>query len=340
MKKRIIFIIFITLFVFLGIYLGNLLNLNESKIFKLESCGDGTFYNTCSLNKPYYCFGGVLIEKASICGCTEFFDDKSGESCTSDLNSGKKIIDLKYNLNGHENSISFLEYKEVSDYVSNLSRSINYETGEKFSRADFKLQEINEDVQREFLIPLVVEIQNKADNKEDQARIAISIVQNIPYSFSDKFIDFKGANISYSRYPYEVLYNFQGICEEKTALLAFLLRELDYGLVIFYYPKENHEALGIKCPVEYSLNNTGYCFVETTSPAIISDDKEYYKDSGYLLDGFEIYLISDGISLPENMYEYNDANNFAKLNKIIKEKGRLNFFRSKKYDEIKARYGL
>lgn len=30
---------------------------------KFQTCGDGTFYGTCSLEKPYYCSNGILMEK-------------------------------------------------------------------------------------------------------------------------------------------------------------------------------------------------------------------------------------------------------------------------------------
>jgi len=33
------------------------------------TCSDGTSYNQCSTNKPYYCNNGSLIERASQCGC-------------------------------------------------------------------------------------------------------------------------------------------------------------------------------------------------------------------------------------------------------------------------------
>jgi hypothetical protein len=32
-------------------------------------CSDGTFYNQCSKNKPYYCYNGQLSKNAYTCGC-------------------------------------------------------------------------------------------------------------------------------------------------------------------------------------------------------------------------------------------------------------------------------
>ena len=59
-------LVLLLVFFFRG-FIGDLFVGNE----ELEVCGDGSFYNTCSLNKPYYCEEGILIEKASICGCLE-----------------------------------------------------------------------------------------------------------------------------------------------------------------------------------------------------------------------------------------------------------------------------
>ncbi len=35
----------------------------------VQKCSDGTLYNQCSTNKPFYCENGNLIDKCSICGC-------------------------------------------------------------------------------------------------------------------------------------------------------------------------------------------------------------------------------------------------------------------------------
>ena len=40
--------------------------------------------------------------------------------------------------------------------------------------------------------------------------------------------------------------------------------------------QENHESVGIRCPLEESYKESGYCFIETTAPAIISDDSIEY----------------------------------------------------------------
>ena len=308
---------------------------NPASQEKLQTCGDGTSYNICSITKPYYCVNGSLIEKASVCGCLESME-RIGDSCITDLQTEPKSLALKYIFDGEEKTFNFTVYRGLADHLSVLPQGISYASGEKPLRADFTFKKINEEEQRKLLLPLVIEIQNLAPNdKVEQARIAISLVQNIQYGFSDKTDSFFGNKVNYSRYPYEVLYESQGICGEKSELLAFLLRKIGYGVVLFYNQKENHESLGIKCPVEESYRETGYCFVETTGPSIITDDSIEYV-GGITLDSEpEIIFISDGESLPENIQEYKDAETMKKI-----RQGKFVLFASSKLKDLKERYGL
>jgi len=273
---------------------------------KLNTCGDGTFYETCSITKPYYCKQGYLIEKISVCGCSES-SERLGDSCVTHLQEEPKNLFLKYILDGEEKELKFTVYKGLSDYLSVLPRAISYTNEEKPRRADFAFKKINEAEQRELLLPLVIKIQNLTNDKEEQARIAISLVQNIRYGSANKTDSFLGNQVNYSRYPYEVLYDVLGTCEEKSELLAFLLREIGYGVVLFYNQEANHEFLGIKCPIEESYRETGYCFVETTGPSIITDDSLEYVGDIKLESEPAIVLISDGYSLSKNLREYRDA---------------------------------
>jgi len=300
---------------------------SEEKFGKLPTCGDGTFYNTCSLDKPYYCQEGVLIEKATTCGCAGDLT-RSGDSCISEYHSNQKSLSFRYFFEGHSREIDFSVYEGGEDYVSSLSRVISYSGSESPSRSDFKAKSLNEDVQRGLIVPLVKEIQNLApSSKVDQARIAISLVQNIPYGDSNQTFSFGGQESSYSRYPYEVLYDQEGICGEKSALLAFLLKEIGFGSSIFYFAEENHEAVGISCPADKSLYGSGFCFVETGGPSIISDISIEFEGGVHLDSTPDVLLISEGISLPENLREYSDAralrdikqNNFFGLLKFWRE---------------------
>lgn len=312
---------------FLGILAFNLSNKEE------PTCGDGTAYGFCSEIQPYYCEEGILVEKASICGCGNLV--LSGNSCVSELQTNPKQIELPYILRGEKNSLSFTVYQGIYDYVSRISRSIVYGENETPSRADFKLKSIDEKEQRKLLLPLVIKIQNLTNNKKDQVRIAVSLVQSIPYGFSNKTTSLFGQEINYSRYPYEVLYEGEGICGEKSALLSFILREMDYGVVFFYHSQENHESIGIKCLEKESLGGTGYCFIETTGPSIITDSGIEYVGGITLESQPEVILISEGNSIGKRWYEYGDA---ELLNKL--REGRVLLFPKTRLNKLKEKYGL
>ncbi|MEK6840409.1 MAG: hypothetical protein AABX79_00450 [Nanoarchaeota archaeon] len=322
-------IILLILAVLIGIF--NVVRFSE----KVKTCGDSSLYDTCSETKPYYCEKGILIEKSSVCGCPNLFAG-IGDSCTNDFQTAPKNLSLNYIIDGQEKTIEFTVYKKMSDYLSSLSRGISYLNGGKPQRSDFAFKKINEENQSEFLLPLVIEIQNLAPkDKEKQARIAVSLVQNIQYGFSNKTASFFGNRVNYSRYPYEVLYDSQGVCGEKSELLAFLLRKIGYDVVLFYNQKENHESVGIKCPIEESYRETGYCFVETTGPSIISDDGIVYVGGVTLNSQPEVIPISEGESLPEDLREYGDAETMKSI-----RQGKFFLFKNLKLWVLKKRYGL
>lgn len=312
---------------------------NSSIFQKQKICEDGTLEGNCSVTLPYFCSREILIENSSLCGCpADMFIEEN--SCASVYHTLPKEVTLKYILRGETKEINFSVYGGMNNYVSELPKTITYTNNKTPSRLDFKLQKIDEETQREFLLPLVMKIQNLEKDKNDRARIAISIVQNIPFGESNKTTTLFGDyNLSYSRYPYEVLYDNEGICGEKSELLAFLLKELDFGVALFYHQAENHESVGIKCPMEYSLNETGYCFIETTGSSIITNNQNEYVGDIKLTSKPEILVIADGNSL-EDVYEYKDAKKLIRINKITEEKGKISMFRYLQLKKLKKKYGL
>lgn len=306
------------------------------------TCGDGTFYSKCSLNKPYYCDSGELVRNATLCGCPDVMEKVDGDCVFADYNGEGRELMLDYVVNGEEGHVGLYLHPEISAYLNTLPRSLVYDEGEVPRRDDFKLMKINNEIQREALIPLVVAIQNKAPNSvEEQARIAISVVQNIAYS-EPETQKVLGMNLRLARYPYQVLNESSGSCEGKSELMAFLLREIGYGVSLFYYQSENHEAVGIKCPVKYSLNNTGYCFVESTVPAPISYSTGSYLGiaGGRLHSSPDVVILNKGISLGDNLYEYKDA---KKLSRVLDKNGKtgtLNILQRKILDKLRIKYAL
>lgn len=329
--KRVFFISFFVLLLMLSICLYFLAN-------KIPSCNDGTLNNNCSTIKPYFCSKGILTENASFCRCDSILT-ASGNACTSQYQVEPKNITLNYVLRGENRNINFVVYKGMEDYISKIPRYIN--SNQNPTLLDFKLKPINEEQQRELLLPFVISIENITSNKEDQARIAISIIQNIPFGNSNKTLSIANEKISYQRYPYEVLYDMEGICSEKSELLIFLLREIGYGTADLYYSAENHEAVGIRCPKENSVNNSGYCFVETTGPSIITDDKtEYIGITNHLNSTPEVINISGGASLGNNLYEYKDAKTMIEIRDAMIKYGEINPLQYWQFNSLKEKYGL
>lgn len=126
-------------------------------------------------------------------------------------------------------------------------------------------------------------------------------------------------SLDFDKYPYSVIYEDKGDALEKSRLLAFLLNELGFGTVLFEYKQEGHTAVGIKCQPQYSVKNTGYCFIETTSPSIICDDQGTYvgykdKPITFKLESTPTIInLYDGISFDASE-EYNDAKELNRLN--------------------------
>ncbi|OGJ12614.1 hypothetical protein A3K62_01860 [Candidatus Pacearchaeota archaeon RBG_16_35_8] len=326
-------VILVFLFIFIWNFFSDKLDEKEG----VPTCGDGSFYDTCNLNKPYYCDAeaGKLVEKATLCGCPEGMV-KSGETCISHYQIGAKEIALNYTLRGESNNISFKVYENMASYLSGLPKSIYYDGSQRLLRSDFKLRDINNQEQKKLLIPLLVAIENAAETKEDRVRIAISLVQNIEFGNSNRTLNLPGNNgLTYSRYPYEVLYDQMGVCGEKSELLAFLLKEMGYGVVFFYYQEENHEALGIKCSIRYSVDETGYCFIETTGPSIMTDTRIEYSGGIKLRSKPEVILVSNGDMIGPDMYEYKDAKEIMKLRDSW-----FSLFKKARLNGLKEKYGL
>ena len=319
--------------------------LTSERFFKSEVeenllCGDGSEEGECSDIQPYFCENKELIEKVGECGCPSLLIEEEGK-CVSDYESNPSVVELDYVLNGVEEKIDYVVYGGVKEEVEKIERFVTEGEGAT-DLESFKLKRINDELQAEYLLPLVVEIQNLAEDREDQVRIAISIVQNIGFGFSDKKIYIGGFyETEYIRYPYEVLYDNMGVCGEKVSLLAFILRELNYSVVSFDYGSESHEALGIACPEKYDFLESGFCFVETTLPSIMGDYSLEYEGIGYLDSEPKVIVFSEGMSLGKDMREYEDSKTWAKISLLIKRnRGDISKRDYNKWKEIMDYYGL
>jgi hypothetical protein len=224
-----------------------------------------------------------------------------------------KTMHYSYTLRGVSSEITFTVYEGMYDYLlSSDDSTVSYYAGQQPSPEEITrivtLRYVNESVEQGELHNLVKAIEQITPNEDDQARIAISLVQNIPYDWNTlttNSIDWK--------YPYEVLYSDMGVCSEKTRLLVCLLRDLGYGCSILDFTSANHQAVGIACPSQYAYYS-GYAFVESTTPSIITDCYGDYVGAGKLPSSPSyVIVIQDGKVMNSVSEEYQDNQTYQSL---------------------------
>jgi hypothetical protein len=209
---------------------------------------------------------------------------------------------FNYTLNGNDGIINVDLYTTVYNKLFKQSplmckRSIRDNSPcTKLEMQQYYLEYINDPIQSAYLKSFVNSIKSKTSDSDDQVRIAISVVQNIPYGT---------INASKANYPYEVLYNNIGMCEGKSLLLAHLIKELGYGVVIFDFKSENHMAIGIRSPDQYSYKNSGYAFIETDSPSIITDSQKDYVGFDKIKSNPQIFQVNVGKMFDSVSEDYN-----------------------------------
>jgi len=300
---------------------------------------------------------GMLIVSVLIIGITtslvllditnagaQFFNtsEKDSRPTPSDLQkyeTGATTRIQRYILHGESGNITVNMYSGVyNELSSELSPTTcqRYHNDKSpctnFEMQEYYLQYLDNPIQKKELEELVHSIESKTSNQDDRARIAISLVQNIPYNYT-KFY----STIRKTSSPYAVLYENTGVCGEKSLLLAFLLRELGYGVVLFTFESENHMVVGIKCPIQYSYKNSGYAFIESTSPTIVTDSQGNYTNVGKLSSIPEQYNISNGSSFSDIAEEYQDSIEF---NQLLAGNRTLTAEEYRRWEMLVKKYGL
>jgi hypothetical protein len=223
--------------------------------------------------------------------------------------NGSLIQTFPYILNEEIKRLEFTTHENISTHFKELTRSISY-IDTPPTRKDFLLKNIDDSTQKKELDVLVTTIKNLSTDIQEQAEIAISLVQLLPYD-----IESFETETLHGRYAYEVLHDAKGACGEKSELLVFLLRELGFKVAIFDYVQENHQAVGIACQEEYSYNASGYCFIETTQPTIITYKPSNYIGVGELLSQPEIIVIQEQGKKFNASTHASDAILFEEINK-------------------------
>ncbi len=225
---------------------------------------------------------------------------------------------------GGRKTLSFTTYGGLNDYFSKESHTYRY------NYVDEVIMELLKDsYQDEYLDPFIEQIKKTSSSPEAQARVAISLVQHIPYSWNR----YSGANSDWY-YPYETLHNNQGVCSDKSLLLSYLLCQLGYDVVLFEF--SDHMAVGVKCNGQYDFQNSGYAFIETTQPTIITYIPEDYLGGFRVTSDVKIIHVQGGDKSLDVSGEYQDAQELKKLDSMGQVLDQYHYARwealTKKYD--------
>lgn len=169
-----------------------------------------------------------------------------------------------WDCNGHHCSIGLSISEELYDYYQNEREHLAYHY--KIENAETPVNFysfILSDYDRPFLSELAARFEERADSDFERINLAMTFVQSFPYAYDD---DSKGEE-EYVRYPIETLVDGCGDCEDKVALLAALLYEMDIDFVLISLPE--HLALAVHCEgIEAEryipFHNKRYYYVETT----------------------------------------------------------------------------
>jgi hypothetical protein len=214
----------------------------------------------------------------------------------AELETGKKKQSYPYTLRSQSQFLYFDTYSGVNAYLQDRYPNRPTDFYDVSKLEGYYREYVNDSVQEHYLDDLIDNINDRSYLPQERARIAVSLIQHIPYKVTSR-----------TYYPYEVLYYDSGKCEDKSILAAYILSQMGYGTALLLYYPEHHMALGLKCPKKFSINNSGYCFVETTTPAIMTFNNGTYTGVGRLTSQPEIIRISEGNSFEQMEEEYTDA---------------------------------
>ena len=182
--------------------------------------------------------------------------------------------------NGRECSLTLNVSTDLYDYYRNDREHLAYKY--RFNEDEtepnyygFMLSEHDRPVMRF----MANEFAKNTSSEKEAILLALTFVQSLPYAYDS---DSKGED-EYMRYPVETLVDGCGDCEDKVALLAALLYEMDVDFVLLVLPE--HMAIGVHCdevdiPRYLLFEGKKYYFLETTMPNwSIGDIPESYRSA-------------------------------------------------------------
>jgi len=132
--------------------------------------------------------------------------------------------------------------------------------------AKYATDSYNRDIVSDIATKLTAQADALGLTSYDRIMLAASFVQNIPYQ-TDK--ETKGMD-EYARYPVETLVDGVADCEDSAVLLASILKEMGYDVIIVAF--EGHVGIGIAFDdyplygASFEIDGVKYYYLETVSP--------------------------------------------------------------------------
>lgn len=182
-----------------------------------------------------------------------------------------KEVDYNWSYKKKDYSIKLTLHKSVYDFYRSSPKEYTYygELPENWEEDYYGMFLSGNPVDRTVtdLAKNFKDLASKNRLSDDQmVEMIVAFVQSIPYDNAKAKLIEAGSNEIKPIYPYELLFENQGVCSDKSFLLTAVLRELGYGTVLFEFKDEKHIAVGIQCPKELSTYDSSFCYAETTQP--------------------------------------------------------------------------
>ncbi|MBD3299953.1 MAG: hypothetical protein GF347_01230 [Candidatus Moranbacteria bacterium] len=222
------------------------------------------------------------------------------------LPKGIKRVKFEWEYKGQNYVLEDVLYDNIYSFYQNQPKVFQYtgslpQNWENEYYGIFLKSAHNDDSIEDLAVQLETLAQKNNLNENETVEMVVAFVQDIPYDNDKADGILEGLTDIKPRYPYEVLYENLGVCSGKSFLLVAILRQLEFGAALLEYSEQNHMAVGIQCPKEYSIDKaSGYCYTETTTfghkigiipqinldenSAVVEKEKDYIDSETEIID--------------------------------------------------------
>jgi len=195
------------------------------------------------------------------------------------------IRTYEYYLGGTKYIYNFIVYDEINTYLNKFPLWYGCKVGCPTQEQYIKLT-IFEPQSQKHLKKIATDFNAFPFKSDDKVRALVSMVQSMDYNTNKSDV--------YESFPYQVLFDKQGICGEKSMLLLNILSGMGYKTAYLWFPDVNHVAVGIGCDGSYDFRDSGYCYIESTKQMIITDTNVGSDLTTLNVTRFTVYPTSTG----------------------------------------------